>query len=183
MSLDVVLATDLSESSRAAARAAADYARRLGARLHVLHVLWPTSDAAAGPALERLAGELRATAPVVTAVESGMPAADIIVRYAERQRASLIVMGTHGRTGVSRALLGSVAERVVRTAPCPVLTVPASWAGEPAAAPGPAVPEAAPRSCLVCQRPSDDLVCEACRARIRGEAVERKQREERPGRA
>jgi nucleotide-binding universal stress UspA family protein len=46
-----------------------------------------------------------------------------IVRSAKRQRADLIVMGTHGRTGVARFFLGSVAARVAATAPCPVLTV------------------------------------------------------------
>jgi nucleotide-binding universal stress UspA family protein len=46
-----------------------------------------------------------------------------IVEYATASRIDLIVMGTHGRTGVARLMLGSVAERVVRTAPCPVLTM------------------------------------------------------------
>lgn len=182
MSGEIVLATDLSESSAAAARVAVDYAHRLGARLHLLHVLWPPTDPAPRPALERLAAELRAVAPVVTAVESGVPVAEKIVGYAARHRAGLIVVGTHGRSGVTRALLGSVAERVVRTAPCPVLTVPSAWqpgeAAAVAAAPAPAL-----SLCLVCRQPSDDLICEPCRARIRGEALERKQRDERSGRA
>ena len=55
----------------------------------------------------------------------GNPYLDI-ARTARRQRADLIVMGTHGRTGLTRALLGSVADRVLRTAPCPVLTVRSS---------------------------------------------------------
>ena len=49
--------------------------------------------------------------------------ADTIVRVAQERGADLIVMGTHGRTGLQHALLGSVAEKVVRLAPCPVLTV------------------------------------------------------------
>jgi nucleotide-binding universal stress UspA family protein len=49
--------------------------------------------------------------------------ANTIVNYDGEERIDLIVMGTHGRTGVSHLLMGSVAERVVRTAPCPVLTV------------------------------------------------------------
>jgi nucleotide-binding universal stress UspA family protein len=53
---------------------------------------------------------------------AGQPA-EAIVRTAEERGADLIVMGTHGRTGLSHALLGSVAEKVVRLAPCPVLTV------------------------------------------------------------
>jgi nucleotide-binding universal stress UspA family protein len=53
---------------------------------------------------------------------SGNPA-DAIVRLAQDRQADLIVMGTHGRTGLQHVLLGSVAEKVVRLAPCPVLTV------------------------------------------------------------
>jgi nucleotide-binding universal stress UspA family protein len=49
----------------------------------------------------------------------------VVVKTAEERKADLIVMGTHGRTGFSHAMLGSVAERVVRTAPCPVMTVSA----------------------------------------------------------
>ena len=48
----------------------------------------------------------------------------VICKIAKDDNADLIIMGTHGRTGAARALIGSVAERVVRTAPCPVLTVP-----------------------------------------------------------
>ncbi len=62
----------------------------------------------------------RGTWQVETA--AGHPA-DTIVRVAEERNADLIVMGTHGRTGLQHVLLGSVAERVVRLAPCPVLTV------------------------------------------------------------
>jgi nucleotide-binding universal stress UspA family protein len=62
--------------------------------------------------------------PVTARVLEGPPAA-AIVRAARRERAGLIVLGTHGRTGLTRILIGSVAERVVRTARCPVLTVPA----------------------------------------------------------
>ncbi len=50
-------------------------------------------------------------------------AADLIIQAARELPASLVVMGTHGRTGIDHALLGSIAERVVRTAPCPVLTI------------------------------------------------------------
>lgn len=57
-----------------------------------------------------------------TLVEAGKPATDI-VEYAENEACDLIVMGTHGRSGVDRILLGSVAERVVRSSTVPVLTV------------------------------------------------------------
>ncbi|MGE3539726.1 MAG: universal stress protein [Candidatus Tectimicrobiota bacterium] len=55
-------------------------------------------------------------------VASGQPA-DTIVRIAQQNAADLIVMGTHGRTGLQHVLLGSVAEKVVRLAPCPVMTI------------------------------------------------------------
>ncbi len=177
MGSQILLATDLSECSAPAGRVASEYARRLGARLHVLHV---TPAAAAAPALEQLVSQLD-VAGAVMAVETGAAVADEIVRYAARQRIELIVMGTHGRTGFSRALLGSVAERVVRTAPCPVITVPYLWAGAPPAEP--AVGAEPPlQRCLVCRETSADLICERCRARIRGEALEHKRREERAGR-
>ena len=143
-------------------------------------MVWPGADPTAPqPSLDALAGEIGGGLRVLSAVESGSPAAQI-VRYAERNGVDLIVLGTHGRTGVTRALLGSVAERVVRTAPCPVLTV----SREPRAASAEAAPEAptALQRCFVCAAPAEDLICERCRARIRGEALERKLREERAGR-
>lgn len=106
-----------------------------------------------------------------------------IVDYAREKRIDLIVLGTHGRTGITHAILGSVAETVVRLAPCLVLTVPASIRAEPSAAPA-AQPVAAvsPQPCLVCGgNPGEDLICESCRTRIRGEAVEQKRAAERPG--
>jgi nucleotide-binding universal stress UspA family protein len=94
----VLFATDFSAPSNAAARVARDYARHFGARLHILHVVWSGTDPTMPPLLGKLAEELGGTVPVVTAVESGSPAAQI-VRYAERHGIDLIVVGTHGRTG------------------------------------------------------------------------------------
>ena len=62
-------------------------------------------------------------------------ACEAILRVAESQNCDLIVMGTHGRTGLDRIVLGSVAEHVLRRAPCPVLTVRAPAGGDRAAAP------------------------------------------------
>ena len=59
---------------------------------------------------------------VIQAVVEGSPKVEII-RYARKQDIDLIVLSTHGRTGLSHVIMGSVAESVVRTAPCPVLTV------------------------------------------------------------
>ena len=86
------------------------------------------------------------------------------------------------RAAPAQLLMGSVAEAVVRRAGCRVLTVPA---GATAAPRSPVVADEVVEtmSCAVCGGPSqDDLICEACRARIRGEALERKRGEERPGR-
>ena len=77
---------------------------------------------------------------------------------------------------MSRALLGSVAEAVIRRAGCRVLSVPGRL--QPAVVTPPA-PEA--EKCVVCARPSDELICEHCRALIRGESLERKFADERTG--
>lgn len=161
----VVFATDYSDTSRAAGRTAADLARHFRARLHVVHVVPPVTDPGAPGALAGAVADLGPGLDVVTAVVTGLPAREIVA-YAERHGAEMIVMGTHGRTGVSRVLLGSVAEAVVRRARCPVLTVPASevaeWAEETIT-----IDEA----CVVCGEASVDLICEACRALVRGDAA------------
>lgn len=179
----ILFPTDFSDASRLAGTTAADLARQFGARLHVLHVVPPVTDPTPAPAAVRaIADELAHGLSIVTAVASGLVARQIAA-YARRNAVDLIVIGTHGRTGVTRALLGSVAEAVVRHAPCRVLTVPAALP--------PAVPMARPEalevpettSCAVCGATTrDELICEACRAKIRGEALDRKMREERAGR-
>jgi nucleotide-binding universal stress UspA family protein len=179
---DILFATDFSEASRLAGQTAAEIARHFGTRLHVLHVVPPITDPSPTPAaLRAAAAELEAGRPVVASIASGR-AAPQIVGYAHRNAIGLIVLGTHGRTGVSRAMLGSVAEAVMRRARCRVLTVPAGMPGVPAA---PSVVDEVEEatSCAVCRGSSQgDLICEPCRARIRGEALERKRTEERGGR-
>jgi universal stress protein A len=174
----VLVATDFSETADAAVRVAVAYAESLGASLDVLHVVSPLADPLAEPWLTRLAREIDGAVPVTTAVRSGVPSTQI-VHYAHENRIDLIVLGTHGRTGISRALSGSVAERVVRLARCPVLTVPLSGPRDTAA---PAAVDIEPRRCIVCGTPSDDLICESCRVRIRGEALEHKLKDERASR-
>ena len=133
---------DFSDASRAALETAADLARRFGASLTLFHA-YPVpgytfpdgSFVASSKMLEELADQARrhleewksiaATLGVegveaVTAV--GEPAHEIVT-WAKEKGADLVVVGTHGRTGLTHALMGSVAERVVRRAPCPVLTV------------------------------------------------------------
>jgi universal stress protein A len=178
---DVLFATDFSSASEPAARVARELARQWDGTLHVVHVVPPVTDpAGASKRLERLGTSLGEGLSLKTALLSGRVARHII-DYARETSVGLIVLGTHGRTGVSRALLGSVAEAVVRLAPCPVLTVPSSilTAAVPAASQVAAHPK--PRACIVCAREGDDLVCEACRTRIRGEALEHKMEQERSG--
>jgi hypothetical protein len=96
----------------------------------------------------------------------------------------MIVVGAHGRTGLSRVLLGSVAEAVMRRAPCPVLVVPAGRSLERTNAPGPDVDgDLQAQRCVVCANPAAEQICEPCRARIRREALERKLEDERAGRS
>jgi len=176
----VLFATDFSLASSQAAQMARDMARTWGAALHVIHVVPPVTDPADSAArLERLKAKLGNGVQVETELRSGRVARHI-VDYAREHDIGLIVVGTHGRTGVSRVLLGSVAEAVVRLAPCPVLTVSPTTkvASSPAAAPE--VPPA--HRCVVCARETEELICEPCRVKIRGQALEHKVEEERPGR-
>ncbi|MBI2216878.1 MAG: universal stress protein [Candidatus Rokubacteria bacterium] len=175
---EIVLATDFSEASEPAVQTARDYARLFGARVHLLHVA-SSEEGNLAPLLAGLADTFTPTATVVRTIPGGVPAREI-VKYARDHAIDLIIMGTHGRTGMSRALLGSVAERVVRTAPCPVLTVAGTVRTTPMR--WDEAPDAEPRQCLVCARTSEDLICEPCRAHIRGELLERKRRDERAGR-
>jgi nucleotide-binding universal stress UspA family protein len=121
----IVCAIDFSDQSKAALRAATDLAKRVGAELVLLHV---------GNAPANEMGELEKAAraagvgKVSSVVESGDPAARI-VEFAEKGKFSLIVMGTHGRTGRMASLAGSVAETVVRRSHCPVLTLHDGWTG------------------------------------------------------
>ncbi len=133
---DILAATDFSDNGDAAVRTAHAYARALGARLHVLHVTW-AGELGVTDLFAELKARLGDAVPVTIASQRGDPA-DEIVRYARRHGVQLVVVGTHGRSGVSRAVLGSVAARVVRGAPCPVLTVPVGAA--PAAEETPAAP-------------------------------------------
>jgi nucleotide-binding universal stress UspA family protein len=133
--------TDFSARSEWAFQAAHSLARDHGARLVVLYVRAPTVVAYGelGPIVpdpirtpEDMKDNLSAlrTLDPRVAVEyrlgEGEPAAEIL-RLASELKANLIVMGTHGRTGLGRLLMGSVAEVVLRRAPCPVLTLKAPF--------------------------------------------------------
>ncbi len=136
----ILYPTDFSETSRYAFQLACSLARDHGARVIALHVAPPPQTVnfegmPPSPALpvgyqEDLKNKLRefSAASVEVQVEPRLEegfAATEIVRVAREVPCDLIVMGTHGRTGLGRLLLGSVAEHVLRKAPCPVLTVKA----------------------------------------------------------
>jgi nucleotide-binding universal stress UspA family protein len=177
---EILLPTDFSAAAEAAALVATAMARETGARLHVVHVVPPATDPSLGSQqLTRLGRRLGKGLAVEIALLAGRAAREITA-YAR----DLIVMSTHGRTGVSRTLLGSVAEAVVRLSPCLVLTVPMAlpMAKMPAASLAQAGAPPVPHRCIVCAGDTDDLVCETCRARIRGEAREHKIETERAGR-
>ena len=154
----ILVPTDFNPASDAALACAKELAARFDARLTLLHAVndpmatgvWtPDVYVPATPemqdkllraARERLEGTLSAeerTRFGVTIEARIGGAAEIIEQFAGEQKVDLIVMGTHGRRGLSHMLLGSVAERLVRHAPCPVLTTHAEShpgaASEPAA--------------------------------------------------
>jgi len=140
----ILVPTDFSEPSEAALDCAKAIALRFGASLHLVHIIDdPLVTGIAGvegfvPEAPSLAAELEAEAEsrltslvsdatrtrfsVTTDVLHG-PAASVITETATSNGFDLIVMGTHGRKGLTHVILGSVAERVVRSASCPVLTV------------------------------------------------------------
>jgi len=181
---EILLPTDFSTAADAAALVATAMARETGARLHVVHVVPPATDPSLGSEhLTRLGRQLGKGLAVEIALLSGRAAREI-TSYARDKGIDLIVISTHGRTGVSRTLLGSVAEAVVRLSPCLVLTVPMAlpMAGTPAAALGHAGGPPVPHRCIVCAGHTEDLVCETCRARIRGAPSEPKREAARAGR-
>ena len=191
---NVLVPTDFSETSDAALHYATEMALTLGARLYLMYVPGKTGEhfEANYPlgqfetaTRERLSSfltkeELERLRPEY-ALRVGAPAEEI-VRYAELCDVDLIIMGTHGRSGIAHVLLGSVAEQVVRLAPCLVLSVPATYALRPSE--HAAVPQPPPvsRACLVCAGDTEELICSACRERIRNEALARKTDVERAGR-
>ena len=138
----ILVPTDFSEFADQAMHFACDIACRFDSEVTLLNViqnpltLYPEERAlfnveeyesdlkqAAESQLEKLPGdESFKHINIVRLVRTGTPFLEII-RFAKSNSTDLIVMGTHGRTGVAHLLIGSVAEKVVRKAPCPVLTV------------------------------------------------------------
>jgi nucleotide-binding universal stress UspA family protein len=141
---NILVATDFSEASDAALLYGRSLAGAFGATLHVLHVtqdvylqslgseafvpsvpsLQQQVDEAARKQLANLVIDSDGSGPCTrTVIRSAYSPAQAIVLYAKNENIDLIVIGTHGLGAIGHLLMGSVAERVVRTAPCPVLTV------------------------------------------------------------
>jgi nucleotide-binding universal stress UspA family protein len=139
----ILVPTDFSKFSEVALRYGLALAEKFGAELYLLHVVQDLAlfvpdavavappvaapveqfTAAAREALERVVRENKLDRLAVSReIREGAPFYEII-RFARENEIDLIVMGTHGHTGLAHVLLGSVTERVVRKAPCPVLTV------------------------------------------------------------
>jgi nucleotide-binding universal stress UspA family protein len=138
----MVVGLDFSAASDAAMQAAFSMAVALDAAVDLVHVVEPgilaAPDMLGGMALvdgealfEKIDGELSARARKASAMGlvcqtnclQGFPSREL-VKHAEKTSAELIVVGTHGRTGIQHVVLGSVAERVVQRASCPVLVIP-----------------------------------------------------------
>jgi nucleotide-binding universal stress UspA family protein len=147
----ILFPTDFSHASDAALEHAAALAKQSGARLLIVHVEEPPLAYGGGelyyglpePDSERILKMLEdvrpadATVPFTHRLTMGDPASEI-VRIAGEEAAQMIVLGTHGRTGMTRLLMGSVAEAIVRRAPCPVLVYRETAAALAARTPQPA---------------------------------------------
>jgi nucleotide-binding universal stress UspA family protein len=138
----ILCATDFSEGSLSSLPYAVDLARRYGAKLYLIHVIYDVVKTSgwyvphvslddmyndmkkdAKAQLEKsFVDEMRGFKDIEHVVLTGIPYEEIS-RFAEEEKIDLIVIGTHGRTGLDRMLFGSTAEQVVRHAPCPVITV------------------------------------------------------------
>jgi nucleotide-binding universal stress UspA family protein len=133
----ILIPTDFSEPSANALKYARAFAENFKASIHLLHVLELTAfygweapviaredlERGALNQLEHLITETeKEQSCVLPVLRTGSPFVEI-VRYAREANVDLIVMGTHGRGPIAHMLMGSVAEKVVRKAPCPVLTV------------------------------------------------------------
>jgi nucleotide-binding universal stress UspA family protein len=138
---NILVATDFSEPAAVALAYGRDLARTFNARLHVVHfvddvIMHNPEVGLVGDQLQQdleraawrdldaiITRDDTRTLALITDVRTSISAATGIVDYAKTHAIDLIITGTHGRGAVKQLLMGSVAERVVRTAPCPVLTV------------------------------------------------------------
>ena len=141
---NILVPTDFSAGAAEAVRYAFDMAVTFGATLHVMHVLenpfapgmlmemYVPPSSQSFVEMERLAEEKlqaslspeqRAQVQAVLSTRIGVPATEILDRLHEKPAIDLVVMATHGRGGAARFMMGSVADKLIRSAPCPVLTL------------------------------------------------------------
>jgi len=138
----ILFPTDFSEGSAEALKYAVEFANRYGAKLYVLHVIYDVAKASgwyvphvsmdaiykdiqegAKKELDNFGvKELGGLKSIERIVQTGVPYQEIM-NCAVKNKIDMIIIGTHGRTGIDRILFGSTAAQVVRNAPCPVLTV------------------------------------------------------------
>lgn len=141
---NVLVPTDFSAGAQEAVRYAYDLASAVGATLHIVHVL--ENPFAPGAFMEMytppspeyfvdmerqaeeklrslLTTEERARVHAVLTTRLGVPASEILDRIQEEPKIDLVVMATHGRGGVARFVMGSVTDKIIRSAPCPVVTM------------------------------------------------------------
>jgi universal stress protein A len=132
----ILAAVDFSDESLEAAKLAVSLAQEYKAELHLIHVYAPEPPYALSKEFleetmkelnEKLSSviseEIRESVPGDVILEKGHPVHNTIVQEAKELGVDLIVVGTRGRTGLSHVLLGSVAEHVIRYAPCPVFVI------------------------------------------------------------
>ncbi len=205
----ILVPTDFSECSMAATDHAISLAQTFQAQVILLHVMEPpvygldfslTHPGTLPLVRQKLMEMMERSVDVMSdhGVEAegyfiiGVPSVEII-RAAEKHGADLIVMGTHGRTGLSHILLGSTAERVIQRAHCPVLTVKGTvqpsavidkreQSEQPAQGAAGIAAGKEETLCRLCAQPSQDIICEACKIKVQAEALEQKQRIEKEGR-
>ena len=140
----IVVATDFSETAGHAVATAVEYAKHFESELVLVHAyrvdipvaspltgggyilpdgFYEQLSSQANEQVQKAASEIAADGVAVVGIAVDKPAASAIIEEAEERKADLIVMGTRGLTGIKHVALGSVADRVVQMAPCPVLTV------------------------------------------------------------
>jgi nucleotide-binding universal stress UspA family protein len=205
----ILIPTDFSECSEAAMGYAISLAQDFQAQVFLLHVLGPPisgldfslMQSGTLPGLrQKLVEMMQQSVDCMRGLGieaeghfvTGVPSFEII-KAAKTHGADLIIMGTHGRTGLAHILMESTAERVIQRAPCPVLALKAEarpsismrakgQAEQQAHEAGGIVTSKGVPFCHLCAQPSQDIICETCRIRVQAEAFERKQRVEKEGR-
>ena len=205
----ILVPTDFSECSQVAVEYAVSLAKAYKGELCIFHVMEPIVyeldfsfvQPTGFPDLkDRLSESLNKKLASIQAegisaegfVFSGIPSREII-KFANSRQADLIVMGTHGRTGLAHVLLGSTAERVIQQAPCPVLTINASkklmaakvktnkMEEDLRLAQGILGRKIQTTFCHLCGKASNEFICEPCKIRVQAEALEKKKRVEQEG--